>query len=133
MKPRFFSIDPSFLPPSNPAEGYLVSMGVPAYDDGFGPAWHQARDVLTDDGLSEHRASQDVTDGAVGRPPHLLQLELLHALLVRRDGGALDAHIVALHGLRSLHRHLVVRGVAVLHTEVVATEAEEGEVRTLLV
>lgn len=53
-------------------KGYLVSVGVPADDDGFDPAGHQAGDVLTDDGLPEHGASQDVTDGPVGRAPHLL-------------------------------------------------------------
>ncbi|KAG7255447.1 hypothetical protein CRUP_030265 [Coryphaenoides rupestris] len=41
----------------------------------------------------------------LGRAPHLLQLELVHAILVRRDGGALDAHAVALHGGCRLHRH----------------------------
>lgn len=53
-------------------KGYLVSVSMPADDDGFDPAGHQAGDVLTDDGLPEHGASQDVTDGPVGRAPHLL-------------------------------------------------------------
>lgn len=35
---------------------------------------------------------QDVSDGAIGRLPHLFEVELLHARLIRRDGGALDAH-----------------------------------------
>jgi hypothetical protein len=34
------------------------------------------------------------TYGAIGRAPHLLQLEFFHALLVWRDGRALDADIV---------------------------------------
>ena len=95
-------------------------MGVPADDDGLHPAGHQPGDVLADDGLPEHGAAQDVADGAVGRAPHLLQLELLHAVLVGRDGGALDAHVVALHRLRRLHRHAVVSGVSALHAQVVA-------------
>ena len=112
---------------SHSRKTHLVSVGVSADDDGLGPAGHQAGDVLTDDGLSEHRAPQDVTDGAVGRAPHLLELELLHPVLVWRDGGTLDAHVVALHGLGSVHRHLVVRGVAVLHAEVIALRRTQRE------
>jgi len=37
--------------------------------------------------------------------PHF-QSEFLHAQLVRRDGGALDSHVVLLGGLRRLHGHL---------------------------
>ena len=51
---------------------YLVSVGVSADDDRFDPGGDESGDVLTDDGLSEHRAAQDVTDRAVRRPPHLL-------------------------------------------------------------
>ena len=35
------------------------------------------------------RAVEDVTDGAIGAAPHLLQPKLLHPRLVRRDGRAL--------------------------------------------
>lgn len=55
---------------------YLISVGVTTYDDGLLPTGDQARDVVADDGLSEDSAPQDVPDGAVGRLPHLLQLEL---------------------------------------------------------
>lgn len=103
---------------------YLISMGVPANDDGLDPARYQAGDVLADDGLPEHCASEDVTDGAVGRTPHLLQLELFHAILIWRDGGALDAHVVALDCLRRLNRHPVVCCISVLHTEVIALQEE---------
>ena len=47
-----------------------------ANDDGLLPAGDDAGDVLTEDGLPEHSASQDVTDRAVGGTPHLLQVEL---------------------------------------------------------
>lgn len=63
--------------PDPPCHGaHLVTVGMPADGDGLGPAGHQARDVLADDGLPEHRPPQDVPDGAVGALPHLLQLEL---------------------------------------------------------
>lgn len=109
-------------------------MGVPANDDGFGPAWHKARDILADDGLPEHGASQDVPDGAVGRSPHLLELELLHAFLIRSDGGTLDAHVVFLHRSGRVHGHLVVCGVSVLDAQVVAAQDDGryGTVRLML-
>ncbi len=47
-----------------------------ANDDGFLPARHKARNVVADDGFPEHCATEDVTDGAVGRLPHLLEVEL---------------------------------------------------------
>lgn len=100
-------------------------MGMSADDDGFHPPGHQAGDVLTDDRLPEHRAAQDVTDGAVGRAPHLLELELLHAVLIRRDGGAFDAHVVTAHRLRRLDRHPVVCCISVLHAKVVALQEDK--------
>ena len=100
--------------------GYLVSMSMPADDDGLDPAGHQAGDVLADDGLAEHGSTQDVSDGPVRRAPHLLELELLHSLLIRRDGSAFDAHVVTADRLRRIDRHPVVRGVPVLHPQVIA-------------
>ena len=111
---------------------YLVSVGVPADDDGFDPAGHQPGDVLAHDGLPEHGSSQDVPDGSVGRTPHLLQLELLHALLVWRDGGALDAHVVLTDRLRRLDRHPVVCRVAVLDAEVEAVRGETERIFELI-
>jgi hypothetical protein len=54
---------------------YLVTVGMTTDDNTLGPAWHQARDVLADDGFTKHCATQDVTDRPIGRLPHLLQLE----------------------------------------------------------
>lgn len=103
---------------------YLVPVRMSSNDDGFDPARHQPGDVLTDDGFSEHGATQNVTDGAVGGAPHLLQVELLHPVLVRCDGGTFDAHAVLTHGFRSIHRHLVVRRVTVLDTQVKASRRQ---------
>ena len=55
---------------------YLVTKGVTADDDGLGPAGNKTGNHLAEDGLAEHCASQDVTDGAIGTQPHLLQVEL---------------------------------------------------------
>ena len=55
---------------------YLVTKGVTANDDRLGPAGNKTGNHLAEDGLTEHCAAQDVTDGAVGTQPHLLQVEL---------------------------------------------------------
>lgn len=99
-------------------------MGMSADDDGLGPAGHQAGDILTYDGLPEHRAPEDVTDGPVGWAPHLLELELLHTFLVWRDGGALDAHIVTVDCLCCLNCHPVISCISVLHPKVIALQGE---------
>lgn len=44
----------------------LVSIGVPADDDGVSPAGDEAGDVFADDGLTEDCAVEDGSDGAVG-------------------------------------------------------------------
>lgn len=48
------------------------------------------------------------TYGAIGRAPHLLQLEFFHALLVWRDGRALDSDIVLENGLGRLDCYSIV-------------------------
>lgn len=67
-------------------------------DDRLLPPWHQAGDIGAHDGFAEHGSVEDVTDGAVWRTIHFLEVELLHARLVGGDGGALDAHVVLLWG-----------------------------------
>ncbi len=59
----------------------LVGVGVTTDDDGLLPAGHQPGNVLADDGLAEHGAAEDVTDGAVGRLPDQLQLEISFSLI----------------------------------------------------
>ena len=81
-------------------------MCVPADADGLGPAGYQAGDGLAQDRLAEDGSPEDVPDGAIGGEPHLLELELLHALLVRRDGGALDGNVVLQRGVGAVDGHL---------------------------
>ena len=112
----------------------LVAEGVTADHDRLGPAGHQTRHVRADDRLTEDHAAQDVADGAVRRLPHLLQAEFLHPGLVGGDGGAFDADAVLLDGAGCVDRHLVVRGVAVLHAQVVIVEldVQKGEDQLVL-
>src|SRR4029453_4060355 len=66
----------------------LITMGVAADHDRLGPVWYQPRDVGDDDRFAEDDATQDVADGAIGRCPHLLEVELLHPRFIRGEGGA---------------------------------------------
>src|SRR5438045_7909347 len=102
----------------------LVAIGVAADDDGLGPAWHQAWHVAADDGLAENGPAQNVADGAIGRLPHLLEAEFLHAGFIWRDGGALHSHADPLDGVRRLDRHPVFGGVAMLDAEVVIVQLD---------
>ena len=63
-----------------------------------------------------------VSDRAIGRQPHLLELEFLHSLLVWCDGRALDTDRVLLDGLGSIESDLVVGLVTVLKTKIVVLE-----------
>ncbi len=100
----------------------LVAVSVTADDDGLRPTGHQAGHVAADDGLAEDDAAEDVADGAVGALPHLLQIELFDARLVRRDGRALDADAVLLDGVGRVDGDLVARRVAVFDRKVVVFE-----------
>ena len=102
----------------------LVPEGVTADTNRLRPTRHQARDVLHDDGLSEDGAADDVAERAVGTAPHLLQAELLHALLVRRDGRTLDADAVLLDRFGGVDRDLIVRLVALFDAEVVVEQLD---------
>lgn len=55
---------------------HLVSVRVTADNDGFGPGSDEARNVFANNGLPEDGTAEDITDGAIGRLPHLLQFEL---------------------------------------------------------
>ena len=111
-----------------------VAIGVAADDDRLGPVRHQARHVGADDRLAEDGAVEDVAYGAVGAAPHLLELELGDARLVRRDGRALHADAVGLDRVGRVHRDLVVGLVAILDAQVVVlqVDVEIGEDQLLL-
>ena len=105
----------------------LVTESVSSDDDGLGPARNGTGNVVDDDRLTEDSASEDVSDGAVGAKPHLLEVELLDTSLIGGDGGALDTDLVLLDGLGSIDGDLVVGRITVLHAEVVVLEVDVKE------
>ena len=111
-----------------------IAIGVAADDDRLIPMRHQARDILTDDRLPEDGAVEDVADGAVRAPPHLLELELGHPRLVRGDRGAFHADAILLDGIRGIDGDLVIGLVTVFDTEIIVFEVdvEVGENELLL-
>ena len=96
----------------------LITESVSADNDGLLPAWHKARNVLDDDGLSEDGSTDDVSDGSVGGFPHLLEVELGDTCLIRGDGGALDSDLAGFDGVSSIDGDLIVSGVTVLNAEI---------------
>ena len=77
----------------------LVSKGVSSNDDWLLPAWDVEWDVVDDDWLTEDGSSADVSDGSVGRLPHLLEVEFLDSGLIWGDGGTLDSDLACLDSL----------------------------------
>jgi len=81
----------------------LIAKSMPSDHNRHFPTRNKERDILADNGLAKHGSPNNVADGSVGRPPHLLQFELLHSRLVWGDGGALDSHVVFFDGIGSIN------------------------------
>ena len=96
-----------------------VAVGVARDGDGRLPGANGRLNAADQDRRAEHRAVEHGADGAVGGLPHLLEGIFLHALRVGRDGGALDGYAVFGGGVGGVHRHLIVRLVAVDQTQIV--------------
>lgn len=99
---------------------HLISISMTANDNGFDPSRHQPGNVLADNSLSEDSATQDVSNCAIGRLPHLLQLELLHSLLIRSDGCTLYANVIFLYGFSSFHSYFIICSITMLNAQVIA-------------
>lgn len=93
----------------------LVTEGVSANDDGFSPAWHKSWNILDNDGLTKDCAPKFISNRAVRGLPHLLELKLSNAGLVRGNRRALYANFAFLNGFGSIEGNLVTRLVSVLH------------------
>jgi hypothetical protein len=84
-------------------------------NDWLGPAWNQARNICTNNWLSEDSTVQDITNGSIGRLPHLFKLELSNAFLIRSNGCTFDTNLVLLDCVGRLNGDLVIGGVSVLN------------------
>lgn len=60
-----------------------------------------------------------VSNGAIRRQPHLLELELFYTLLIWGNGCALDTNRVLFDSLGGIERDLVVGLITVWQTQVV--------------
>jgi hypothetical protein len=102
----------------------LVAESMTGDDDRLGPTGHQTRHVAADDRFAEDGAAQHVTDRAVGRFPHLLQIEFLNARLVRGDGRALHADAVLLDRIGRIESDLIRSLVPVLNAQIVVFQVD---------
>ena len=65
-----------------------------------------------------------VSNGAIGRQPHFLELEFFYTLLVWSNGCALDTNRVLLDGLGGIERDLVVGLITVWQAQVIVLEVD---------
>lgn len=104
-------------------------MGVSANDDWVSPSWNKLGYVLTDNGLTEDSSAENVTDGSIGRPPHLFEVELCYTSLVRCNGCTFNSDFAFLDCICSVDGDLIVSGITVLDgkIEVLDRDLDEGE------
>ena len=93
----------------------LVTVSVSTHNDGLGPSWHESRDILADNGFSENSSIKNVSDGSVGRPPHLLEVELHDSVLVGSDGGAFDSTLALGDSIGCVNCNLIVGGISAFY------------------
>mmetsp|Transcript_7745 Transcript_7745/g.15573 ORF Transcript_7745/g.15573 Transcript_7745/m.15573 type:complete len:234 (+) Transcript_7745:387-1088(+) len=97
----------------------LISKRMATDHDRLLPPTHQTRNIINHNRLAKHGPIQDIPNGSIGTPPHLLQLELLHPCLIWRDGRTLDPHVILFNRLGRIHGDLIVRRIPTRHTQVV--------------
>lgn len=105
----------------------LVTVSVSSNNNGLFPARNNCGDSGNDNGLTENSTAKDVSNGTVGRKPHLLEVEFLHTGLIRSDGGTLDTDLVLDDGLSSINSDPIVSLVTVLDTKIVVLEIDVDE------
>ena len=97
----------------------LVTISMSTNNNRVGPSGNQTRDIFDNNSLTEDSSVEDVTDGAVGGLPHLLEGELLDTALIRGDGGALNTNLVLEHSVGAVNSDLIVGGVTVLDGQII--------------
>ena len=96
-----------------------IPVSVTGQGDRLLPVPHTWLDPLDNDGRPEHRAVQSRPDRAVGAFPHLFQVIFCHSGRIGRDRRTFYRHTVLLRSLGAVKRHLVIRLIAVLQSQVV--------------
>ena len=83
------------------------------------PVAYCRMDARDSDRSTEYGTVEDRTYSAVRTLPHLMELILVHTLMVRRNGGALNSHTKTLCSLSCILCNLVAGLVTLYQTEVV--------------
>ncbi len=96
-----------------------VPVSVTGQGDRLLPVSYAWLDPLYNNGRPEHRAVQSRPDRAVGAFPHLFQVIFCHSGRIGRDRRTFYRHTVLLRSLGAVKRHLIVRLIAVLQSQVV--------------
>ena len=90
-----------------------------ANHNGLTPMRNQPRYILNDDWLTEDNSAKNVANSSVWGLPHLFEIELFYAGLIRSDGCALNSNAMLLYCIRTIDCDLVISGVAILNSKVV--------------
>src|SRR6185369_8092875 len=96
----------------------LIAKRMTADDDRLIPTLHIARYITADNRLAENRAIQNIADSAVGRLPHLFEVELFHTRFIRCNSGAFYPHTVLLDGIGRFNRDFILSFVAVFDRQI---------------
>lgn len=89
----------------------LITESVSSDNNWLSPAWNATGDVGDHNRFSEDSAIEDVSDGAVGAPPHLLEVKLFDTAFIGGDGGALYGNLVFLGGISRVDCDLIISGI----------------------
>lgn len=95
-----------------------------ADDDWLGPVLDKSWNVLDNDGFSEDGSVKIVSNGSIGRFPHLFEFEFFDSGFVGGDSGALDSDFAFFDGLGGIKGDFVVGFVSIFHAEIKVLDIE---------
>ena len=88
------------------------------------PTRNKFWNVLANDWLTENDTIQNVANSAVGRLPHLLQVEFFYTGFIWCDCCAFHANTVLQNGMCRVNRYLIVRCVTIFDAQVVVLKID---------
>ena len=99
-----------------------------ADDDWLGPVGYKSWNILDDDGFSEDGSIKIVSNGSIGRFPHLFEFKFFYSGFVGSDGGALDSDFAFFDGYGSIKGDFVISFVSIFDSKikVLYVEVEVG-------